>query len=385
MPTARELLEQADALMRRNRDARAAANEPVKPPAMNAPSIAPSLASPRPIQHEPIAPSVARTSLPVDPTESPLVGARDVASEEVPVLTDAVVDDTPVDAQRDLDDVPVLTDVVEEIEMTVAPLAAEGGDEPFVDESARGEPSFWSDEDRGETSVLGPAPDSVIAVPPLEGASPVPVPPLGPEPGRDPLGFDQPAPGFDAVREERAFESAPEPVEAFEEPVAEARIEPDASQIEEFVAEPAMQRVDGQVDEPVAEGRMEPAVGTAETRSFAPVADRSVPPVESFASLPAASAQPSGAAVVRTSSEQDEARVRAIAEEIGMQVLQRIDIFTDTTLRERLGERLQPVVERVSAELVDALNQHVGELLRAHVAEAIEREIETWRSRGSGE
>ena len=76
--------------------------------------------------------------------------------------------------------------------------------------------------------------------------------------------------------------------------------------------------------------------------------------------------------------------MRAIAEEIGMQVLQRIDIFTDTTLRERLGERLKPVVERISAELVDALNQHVGELLRAHVAEAIEREIETWHNRSDG-
>ena len=58
-----------------------------------------------------------------------------------------------------------------------------------------------------------------------------------------------------------------------------------------------------------------------------------------------------------------------------MQVLQRIDIFTDTGLREQLGARLQPIVDRASADLVDAINQHVGELLRAYVAEAIEREI----------
>ena len=79
----------------------------------------------------------------------------------------------------------------------------------------------------------------------------------------------------------------------------------------------------------------------------------------------------------------DDARVRAIAEEIGMQVLQRIDIFTDTELRSRLGERLKPVVDRVSADLVAAINQHVGELLRAYVAEAIEREIDGWRDRQS--
>ena len=64
-----------------------------------------------------------------------------------------------------------------------------------------------------------------------------------------------------------------------------------------------------------------------------------------------------------------------------MQVLQRIDIFADTTLRVELGERLKPAVERVSAELVAHINQQVGELLRAFVAEAIEREIENWRDR----
>ena len=62
-----------------------------------------------------------------------------------------------------------------------------------------------------------------------------------------------------------------------------------------------------------------------------------------------------------------------------MQVLQRIDLFTDTGLREQLGERLKPIVDRASADLVATINQHVGELLRAYVAEAIEREIERWR------
>ena len=62
-----------------------------------------------------------------------------------------------------------------------------------------------------------------------------------------------------------------------------------------------------------------------------------------------------------------------------MQVLQRIDLFTDTGLRTQLGERLQPIVDRASADLVATINQHVGELLRAYVAEAIEREIDSWR------
>ena len=63
-----------------------------------------------------------------------------------------------------------------------------------------------------------------------------------------------------------------------------------------------------------------------------------------------------------------------------MQVLQRIDTFTDTGLRERLDERLKPIVARASADSVDAINQHVGEILRAYVSEAIEREIDRWKS-----
>lgn len=75
----------------------------------------------------------------------------------------------------------------------------------------------------------------------------------------------------------------------------------------------------------------------------------------------------------------DDERWYEMAEEIRMQVLQRIDIFTDTGLKEQLNLRLQPIVDRASADLVAAINQHVGQLLRAYVAEAIEREIEKWR------
>jgi len=71
-----------------------------------------------------------------------------------------------------------------------------------------------------------------------------------------------------------------------------------------------------------------------------------------------------------------------LAEEIRMQVLQRIDIFTDTGLQEQLAARVQPIVDRASAELVVTINREVGRLLRAYVAEAIEREIEKWRQEG---
>jgi hypothetical protein len=72
----------------------------------------------------------------------------------------------------------------------------------------------------------------------------------------------------------------------------------------------------------------------------------------------------------------------ALAEEIRMQVLQRLDLFTDTGLREQLAARLAPIVDRASAQLIETINRELGELVRGYVAEAIEREIETWRKRG---
>ncbi|MDE2209276.1 MAG: hypothetical protein KGJ99_06090 [Betaproteobacteria bacterium] len=73
----------------------------------------------------------------------------------------------------------------------------------------------------------------------------------------------------------------------------------------------------------------------------------------------------------------------ALADEIRSQVLQRLDLFTDSGLREQLGARLQPIVERASAELVDTINRQVGALIRSYIAEAIEREIDSWRSHHS--
>jgi hypothetical protein len=75
----------------------------------------------------------------------------------------------------------------------------------------------------------------------------------------------------------------------------------------------------------------------------------------------------------------EEERWRALAEQVSMQVLQRVDLFTDTGLKTQLAQHLEPIVQRASAELVSAITEHVGGVLRAYVAEAIEREIAQWR------
>jgi len=77
-----------------------------------------------------------------------------------------------------------------------------------------------------------------------------------------------------------------------------------------------------------------------------------------------------------------EARWHALAAEVEMQLLQRLDIFTDTGLQEQLAAKLEPIVDRASAELVATINQQVGQLLRAYVAEAVEREIDKLREDG---
>jgi hypothetical protein len=115
----------------------------------------------------------------------------------------------------------------------------------------------------------------------------------------------------------------------------------------------------------------------------APPAIASAMPAVEFAPSPAPGV-PAADVVVPLATLQpaiadDWARWEVIAEEIRMQVLQRIDIFTDTRLRDQLSAQLQPIVDRASVEMVTTINEQVGKLLRAYIAEAIEREIEKWR------
>jgi len=148
---------------------------------------------------------------------------------------------------------------------------------------------------------------------------------------------------------------------------------------------------------PPAFPAVEPVVGEGDA-DMPPAFQFSFPPHQAAHAAPVAGAMPavpsSGAAPATAAAAGppgdgsigvvgDAARWESLAEEVRMQVLQRIDIFTDTGLQEQLTARLQPIVDRASADLVATINQHVGQLLRAYVAEAIEREIEKWRQNGA--
>jgi len=290
VPTARELLEQADALMRRNR---ADDDIPVLTDAVPSAQEAASRFAPRPA-----------------PVRQPAAAA--------------------------LDDVPLLTDAIEEIDAALAPEIGEG------------EPSVWLDFQQGEPSVIGDAPDSIAIVPPLD------------------LKRDAPAPDleeFDELDEDLAAKIAAAPPEEGSLRPPAARLPDESPALPEPPVEPRAPAV-------IAGG----AAALFQTDAAAPVASAAVPQATADVAPQAAPVPSEPLPAVP-----DAAHWEAMAEEIRMQVLQRIDLFTDTGLRTQLGERLQPIVDRASADLVATINQHVGELLRAYVAEAIEREIESWR------
>jgi hypothetical protein len=279
VPTARELLEQADALMRRNR---ASADDDI-------PVLTDAVPS-------------------VQEAESRFASSQ-VAKERA--------------ASEAEEDVPLLTDEVEEIEALALDPA-----------SGEGEPSAWLDFEETQPSVIGDAPDSIAIVPPVD------------------LNRQAPAvDDLDDLDEELAAAVAAAPRE-------EETLRPPAAKPPEVL--PA-------APPPAAETRASAVIagGAAALLHGEPV----VPVVAAPQPVPS----PVAPAVP------DAAHWEAMAEEIRMQVLQRIDLFTDTGLRTQLGERLQPIVDRASADLVATINQHVGELLRAYVAEAIEREIDSWR------
>ena len=291
MPTARELLEQADALMKRNR---AREQEQDIPELTDEVAVA--------------AAAVASTSS----RES------SIASRSAP-------------RQRQLraDDVPELHDAVEELSI-----------QPLPDDE--GEVSRWLEVDLGEVSITGPAPDSIAVVPPstLRVRPPAPRVEMPTKPAAEHREPPVPAP------------APPPPLAAAAASVVAAKV---AGNLSGRPAEPPP------ASDPGFDAMLGVTPKEAALTAFPVAPDPVPPPVAVAATVP------------------DAERWEGLAEEIRMQVLQRIDLFTDTGLRTQLGARLQPIVDRASADLVATINQHVGELLREYVAEAIEREIDSWR------
>jgi hypothetical protein len=475
MPTARELLEQADALMRRNRarDLAPPKGEEAAPPP--APAVDDDIPELTEVAADTLTGAeaavaqeleLARAAPETGPVASALLSELPVAAPvaaaavaepadtgdwlagtavELPPLREALARDMPAPPAgsypppvalppTSLDEIPELTEIVEEIE---APSILDA-----TGEFDLGEPSVWMEAGHGEVSILGPWPgppeadadygDADLAA--MIGAASESAPEAN-----EAIGILHVAPelldaelaaalpidsamapvaveddGIPAAEVVAPLETEPEaePVDKDGDAAADLRVEPSVAAV--VAADNAVDARVGELeaaneanevpfDGPVEEAETREAeTGEAHAESAAPPTAAEVLPASTaarFAVIPDwqaggmvalagfAGATPdaaaAAAAMATATEEQAEAeRWDRIAEEVRMQVLQRIDLFTDTGLQEQLARRLQPIVDRASGELVTAINQHVGQLMRAYVAEAIEREIEKWRAGG---
>jgi hypothetical protein len=317
MPTARELLEQADALMRRNRG-----GDGGIPVLTDAVSDEADISSRGPATRERAGPStrdqVAEARAPRERPERESAGDEgggagredDVALPEPPTAERAEnveAQDNAAGVASD-SDLPILTEAVDESELSVAP-------EPRKTTEEESAPWLGPDTiDPALHSITGPAPDTVGVVPPV------------------------------AIRVAGAHTEAARP---------------------ENEADAVIRTLRAAGSEPTP-----PPTGSA------PPEPSPVPPPTGPEPSPVATTTPEPA---QAESGNEDERWRALAEQISMQVLQRLDLFIDSGLKSQLASHLQPIVARASAELVEAINDHVGQLVRTYVAEAIEREIAQWR------
>ena len=343
MPNARQLLEQADALMRRNR--KRGKGKGTGPPTLTdaltnerTGTLAPTIILP---EAKPAADSIA-------------LGAQSMAD---PISLDT------------LSDLPVLTDVVDEwsSQAEVWPPVVPDADATALTEALDDALATASE----PTSDVGNTAEPAAAV------------------ATEPQLVEAPATFETIVRAvDRVTDGAPSP--AADEPATRsaAAFDEPATRSAEAVDEPAT-RSAAAVDEPALDTpalRVGAAKLESETSAL-PIQDEEfildIPAMPEPLSAAGTDVAAPAAAVVAAIPQfvPGSPAWEAMAEEIRMQVLQRLDLFTDTGMRDQLGARLQPIVARASAELIETINQALGELVRGYVAEAIEREIESWRKR----
>ncbi len=274
--------------------------------------------------------------------------AVDAGTPLVPtvVLPDVTADADPISLDT-LSDLPVLTDAV----AIVAPggvadaAPSEAALEPLVPEEA--------------ASAAGPGAPGVPASPEVPARPEVLASPEVPEATTGPVATAATASSLPAALVDEEFILEIPPVDA-DAPVAMPQQGIESPEAVEG----------GAIPEPILDGIDAPAAVDAKDAfpEFSPGdRDWGGEPASTPAPMPEADRAPPDWG--------------ALADEIRAQVMQRLDLFTDTGLREQLGARLQPIVARASSELVDTINRQVGELVRSYVAEAIEREIDSWRSR----
>ena len=343
MPNARQLLEQADALMRRNR-------KRGKGKGTGPPTLTDALTNER---TGTLAPTIILPEA-KSAADSIALGAQSMAD---PISLDT------------LSDLPVLTDVVDEwsSQAEVWPPVVPDADATALTEALDDALATASESSSDVGDTAEPA-DAVATETQLVEA---------------PAAFETIVRAVDRVADVAPSPAADEPATR-----SAAAIDEPATRSGAAVVEPATRSAEAG-DEPALDTpalRVGAAKLESETSAL-PIQDEEfildIPPMPEPLSAAGTDVVAPAAAVVAAIPQfvPGSPAWEAMAEEIRMQVLQRLDLFTDTGMRDQLGARLQPIVARASAELVETINQALGELVRGYVAEAIEREIESWRKR----
>jgi hypothetical protein len=380
MPSARELLEQADALMRRNRGD---SGIPVLTDSVPEVVAVPGRGSAAPERTGPAARAQAADAPPSrdngqqdyrrEPEGPPPTGAVESAPRAPPPSQPTMGEpDALATTERSRHEIepPLLTDAV--VDMADAIVALPGA-------TAESDLSLWLGPDTIDPSlhsITGPAPDTVAVVPPVTLRAPDLQPEPAPSSDEPTLQSTGPAPDTVAIVPPvtlRAPDLQPELAPFSVEPALHSITGPAPDTV--AVVPPVTLRVHNLQPEPApfSEDR-DPTV----TRTLRAAGSAPTPPPKGSAPLvsPEIAAVREAVAAVAVS---DDERWHALAEQISMQVLQRLDLFVDTGLKAQLAAHLQPIVVRAGAELVEAITDHVGQLVRTYVAEAIEREITQWR------
>jgi hypothetical protein len=379
MPTARELLEQADALMRRNR--KRGKGKHGGPPTLtdalgiDRKTLAPTIILPEtpPANADPIVlePAAQADPMPLDtlsdvpvltdvvdvwPSHDAAVKGSGTAPHAPPGVLDAALEADALAANADALDVRALAEDAEALDARV-PANTDAG-EAVARTGADAEP---------RTSESTPV---RLAARGVEIASPA-------APAERATG-ERPSASDAGVVRERTTDERPAG--------AGAAVASERTAHERPAASGAAVASERTVHErPAASGAAVASEALTAERGAAPVVEEEfildIPPpgAETFVAQHAGA--PPHAVAEPPPVKRGSVDWNAMAEEIRMQVLQRLDLFTDTALREQLGARLRPIVDRASAELIETINHQLGELVRGYVAEAIEREIESWRKR----
>ncbi len=301
------------------------------------------------------------------PEMAPRVAAP-IDGDDIPVLTDVATHDPAAEsASPGYDDVPLLTDVIDVAEAEpafgpVGPPAAPADDAAIAPTSEMPAP---------EAALSDQSPDAFAGS--IEPALEMRELHVGPD--IDLIDVQAEIARADSMSD-KAEKEAEDAMLAAAIDVGPLVGDADLDAVPGVPPEPAGLAVPDVIDAPDAV--QAPAVAEA-TDEQGP----SAPPSTDLGAHAAAMAQALAPQVappaVQARLAEDDPRWDTLAEEVRMQVLQRIDLFTETGLQDELRKHLQPIVDRASAELVVTIQREIGQVLRAYVAQAIEREIDRWR------